>query len=147
MDYEKMERTMEFILDQMANMTIKQAKIDEQLAILSADAVTADQEWDRLRDEIREVKEVAIAHNQAINQLLNSQREMREQHHVAWQESMKLHEQHQTEMKENLKLHEQHRVTSAENAAMIKEVGQRIDDLRKIVEAQTRTNHNGEGHQ
>lgn len=119
MDYEKMERTMEFILDQMANMTIKQAKIDEQLAILTADAVTADQEWEKLRDEIREVKEVAIAHNQAISRLLKAQ-------------------------EESMKLHEQHRTSSAENAAMIKEIGQRIDNLRQIVEMQTRASHNGE---
>ena len=125
MDYERMERTMAFILDQMADitvkqaktddqladLTVKQAKIDDQLAILSADAVTADVEWARLRAEIREVKEVAIAHNQAINRLLKAQ-------------------------EESMKLHEQHRVSFAE-------VGQRIDDLRKIVETQVRAGHNG----
>jgi len=76
MDFEKMERTMEFILDQQARTDVRLDKVGEllhtigvRLDVLSADAVTFRSDIGRLGVELASVKDIAISHNQAIHQL------------------------------------------------------------------------------
>lgn len=113
MTFEQMERAMQFMLEQQARSLEHQAQTDAKfketgeilnrvglkLDILAADSVTFDAKLERLHGEIAAVRDVAISHNQAINQLFRL-------HEQTQQKFDRLHEQ--MIQKFNL-LHEQRR--------------------------------------
>ncbi len=156
MTFEQMERTMEFMLEQQARSLEHQAqtdakfketgeilnKVGRQLDILTADFVTFDARLDKLRAEIASVKDVAIAHNQAIHQLFK-------RHEQTEQKFDRLHEQRKDDFELNQQnfeiLNEQrerdaeetrNRFESAEeeHARNMEEIQKRIEESQKRME-------------
>jgi chromosome segregation ATPase len=66
---ERMERTMQFILDRQVDAEVRSQKIDEQLAILTADVSTITNETDRLHEDLLLLSSTVSAHHKQIEAL------------------------------------------------------------------------------
>ncbi|MGH9851285.1 MAG: hypothetical protein ACREBD_15725 [Blastocatellia bacterium] len=66
---ERMERAMQFILDRQAEADVRSQKIDEQLAVLTADVTTRSAETDRLHEDLLLLSSSVNAHHAQIQAL------------------------------------------------------------------------------
>ncbi len=64
---ERMERTMQFILDRQAEAAVRSQKIAEQLAILTADVSSMSGETDRLHEDILLLSSTVSALSSVVN--------------------------------------------------------------------------------